>query len=124
MSAGRRVIKGMENIWRRFKIIGSSEKEKKLNQLVEDKKLTRDDLTLILNTISLSEKETAQQLGLLNGKLDRIISLLESQQKIQFYVLASQGLDVLKLSGRDLTEMCAEALGQSNRRKPVHRQKL
>ena len=46
----------MENIWRRFKIIGSSENEKKLNQLIEDKKLTRDDLTLILNTISLSEK--------------------------------------------------------------------
>ncbi len=114
----------MENIWRRFKIIGSSENEKKLNQLVEDKKLTRDDLTLILNTISLSEKETAQQLELLNGKLDRIISLLESQQKIQFYVLASQGLDVLKLSDRDLTEMCAEALEQSNHRKPVHRQKL
>lgn len=44
----------MENIWRRFKIIGSSENEKKLNQLVEDKKLTRDDLTLILNTISLN----------------------------------------------------------------------
>ena len=114
----------MENIWRRFKIIGSSENEKKLNQLVEVKKITRDDLTLILSTISLSEKETVQQLGLLNGKLDRIISLLESQQKIQFYVLASQGLDVLKLSDRDLTEMCAEALGQSNHRKPVHRQKL
>ena len=32
----------MENIWRRFKIIGSSENEKKLNQLVEDKKLTRE----------------------------------------------------------------------------------
>jgi len=50
----------MENIWRRFKIIGSSENEKKLNQLIEDKKLTRDDLTLILNTISLnsiSQKE-------------------------------------------------------------------
>ena len=46
----------MENIWRRFKIIGPSENEKKLNQLVEDKKLTRDDLTLILNTISLSGK--------------------------------------------------------------------
>ena len=50
------VIKGMENIWRRFKIIGPSENEIKLNRLVEDKKLTRDDLTLILNTISLSEK--------------------------------------------------------------------
>lgn len=55
----------MENIWRRFKIIGSSENEKKLNQLVEDKKLTRDDLTLILNTISLnniSQKENQGQL--------------------------------------------------------------
>lgn len=60
MSAGRTVIKGMENIWRRFKMIGTAENEKKLNQLVEDKKLTRDDLTLILNTISLnniSQKE-------------------------------------------------------------------
>lgn len=54
------MIERVENIWRRFKIIGSSENEKKLNQLVEDKKLTRDDLTLILNTISLnsiSQKE-------------------------------------------------------------------
>ena len=50
----------MENIWRRFKIIGPSENEKKLNQLIEVKKITRDDLTLILNTISLnsiSQKE-------------------------------------------------------------------
>lgn len=50
----------MENIWRRFKMIGTAENEKKLNRLVEDKKLTRDDLTLILNTISLnsiSQKE-------------------------------------------------------------------
>lgn len=55
----------MENIWRRFKIIGSSENEKELNQLVEDKKLTRDDLTLILNTISLnniSQKENQVQI--------------------------------------------------------------
>ena len=77
-----------------------------------------------MDSKEISEKETAQQLELLNGKLDRIISLLESQQKIQFYVLASQGLDVLKLSDRDLTGMCAEALEQSNHRKPVHRQKL
>ena len=46
----------MENIWRKFKIIGPSENEKKLNQLIEVKKITRDDLTLILSTISLSEK--------------------------------------------------------------------
>lgn len=55
----------MENIWRRFKIIGSSENEKKLDQLVEDKELTRDDLTLILSTISLnniSQRENQVQI--------------------------------------------------------------
>ena len=44
----------MEQVWRRFKIIGSLEDEKKLNLLMEDKKLTREDLTLILKTITLN----------------------------------------------------------------------
>lgn len=70
-----------------------------------------------MDTISLNGKETVQQLELLNGKLDRIISLLERQEKIQFYVLASRGVDVLKLIDIDLTDLCAAVLER------VHRQR-
>ena len=37
----------MENIYKGFKVEGTTEEIKKLNQLIEDKKLTREDLTLI-----------------------------------------------------------------------------
>nr|WP_316621118.1 hypothetical protein [uncultured Ruminococcus sp.] len=44
----------MENIYRRFKLI-DKEKEKALLQLVEEKRLTPDDLCLILSTISINQ---------------------------------------------------------------------
>lgn len=44
----------MEEIYRRFELI-NKENEKKLNQLINEKGLTRDDLTLILKTIKLTD---------------------------------------------------------------------
>lgn len=43
-----------ETIYRRFELI-NKENEKKLNQLINKKGLTRDDLTLILKTIKLTD---------------------------------------------------------------------
>lgn len=50
----------MENIYRRFKVEGTTEEIKKLNQLIEDKKLTREDLTLITKTIEINKGEKVQ----------------------------------------------------------------
>lgn len=50
----------MENIYRRFKVEGTTEEIKKLNQLIEDKKLTRDDLTLITKTLEKNNTEKVQ----------------------------------------------------------------
>lgn len=44
----------MEIIYRRFELI-NKKNEKKLNQLINEKGLTRDDLTLILKTIKLTD---------------------------------------------------------------------
>ena len=44
----------MENIYRRFRLI-NKEKEKALLQLVEEKRLTLDDLCLIVSTIQKNE---------------------------------------------------------------------
>lgn len=50
----------MENIYRRFKVEGTTEEIKKLNQLIEDKKLTREDLTLIIKTMEKNDGEKVQ----------------------------------------------------------------
>ena len=50
----------MENIYRRFKVEGTTEEIKKLNQLIEDKKLTREDLTLIVKTMEKNDSEKVQ----------------------------------------------------------------
>lgn len=50
----------MENIYRRFKVEGTTEEIKKLNQLIEDKKLTREDLTLILKVMEKNDGEKVQ----------------------------------------------------------------
>lgn len=50
----------MENIYRRFKVEGTTEEIKKLNQLIEDKKLTREDLTLITKTMEINKGEKVQ----------------------------------------------------------------
>jgi hypothetical protein len=50
----------MENIYRRFKVEGTTEEIKKLNQLIEDKKLTREDLTLILKVMERNNGEKVQ----------------------------------------------------------------
>ena len=50
----------MENIYRRFKVEGTTEEVKKLNQLIEDKKLTREDLTLILKVMERNNGEKVQ----------------------------------------------------------------
>nr|DAM54779.1 MAG TPA: hypothetical protein [Caudoviricetes sp.] len=50
----------MENIYRGFKVEGTTEKIKKLNQLIEDKKLTREDLTLILKVMEKNKGEKVQ----------------------------------------------------------------
>ena len=44
----------MEAIYRRFKLL-DKEKEKALLQLVKEKRLTPDDLSLILSTISINQ---------------------------------------------------------------------
>lgn len=44
----------MESIYRRFRLI-DKEKEKALLQLVEEKRLTLDDLCLIVSTIQKNE---------------------------------------------------------------------
>ena len=50
----------MENIYKGFKVEGTTEEIKKLNQLIEDKKLTREDLTLITKTMERNNGEKAQ----------------------------------------------------------------
>ena len=50
----------MENIYKRFKVEGTTEEIKKLNQLIEDKKLTREDLTLILKVMEKNDSEKVQ----------------------------------------------------------------
>ena len=45
----------MENIYRRFKAEGTTDEIKKLNQLIEYKKLTREDLTLILKVMDWND---------------------------------------------------------------------
>lgn len=40
--------------WRRFILIGTEEDEKKLNQLLKGKNITRADLVLILKTLKLN----------------------------------------------------------------------
>ena len=50
----------MENIYRRFKVEGTTEEIKKLNQLIEDKKLTREDLTLITKIMEINKGEKVQ----------------------------------------------------------------
>ena len=46
----------MENIYKGFKVEGTTEEIKKLNQLIEDKKLTREDLTLITKTMERNKR--------------------------------------------------------------------
>lgn len=50
----------MENIYKGFKVEGTTEEIKKLNQLIEDKKLTREDLTLITKTMERNNGEKVQ----------------------------------------------------------------
>ena len=50
----------MENIYKGFKVEGTTEEIKKLNQLIEDKKLTREDLTLITKTMEINKGEKVQ----------------------------------------------------------------
>ena len=50
----------MENIYKGFKVEGTTEEIKKLNQLIEDKKLTREDLTLITKTMERNKGEKVQ----------------------------------------------------------------
>lgn len=79
-----------------------------------------------VNKMDLETKEkNAQQsqTNLLDIKIDKLINLLENQLKIQSYVLASQGVDVLKLLDKDLVDLCVEALEHSNRRSPNFREK-
>lgn len=66
--------------------------------------------------LEIKEKNAQQsQTNLLDIKIDKLINLLENQLKIQSYVLASQGVDVLKLLDKDLVDLCVEALEHSNR---------
>lgn len=50
----------MENIYKGFKVEGTTEEIKKLNQLVERKGLTREDLTLITKTMEINKGEKVQ----------------------------------------------------------------
>ena len=74
--------------------------------------------------LEIKEKNAQQsQTNLSDIKIDKLINLLENQLKIQSYVLASQGVDVLKLLDKDLVDLCVEALERSNRRSPNFRKK-
>ena len=74
--------------------------------------------------LEIKEKNAQQsQTNLLDIKIDKLINLLENQLKIQSYVLASQGVDVLKLLDKDLVDLCVKALEHSNRRSPNFREK-
>lgn len=50
-------MKGDKNMneWRRFKLV-SPEKGGKLNKLIDEKKITRDDLIFIFSTLKLTEQ--------------------------------------------------------------------
>ena len=50
----------MENIYKGFKVEGTTEEIKKLNQLIERKGLTREDLTLITKTMERKNGEKVQ----------------------------------------------------------------
>ena len=50
----------MENIYKGFKVEGTTEEIKKLNQLIERKGLTREDLTLITKTMERNNGEKVQ----------------------------------------------------------------
>jgi hypothetical protein len=50
----------MENILNGFKLEGTTNEIKKLNQLIEEKRLTRDDLTLIVKTMEKNDGEKVQ----------------------------------------------------------------
>lgn len=50
----------MKEIYRRFKVEGTKEEIKKLNQLIERKGLTREDLTLITKTMKRNNGEKVQ----------------------------------------------------------------
>ena len=50
----------MENIYKGFKVEGTTEEIKKLNKLIERKGLTREDLTLITKTMERNNDEKVQ----------------------------------------------------------------
>ena len=50
----------MENIYKGFKVEGTTEEIKKLNQLIERKGLTREDLTLITTTMERNNGKKVQ----------------------------------------------------------------
>ena len=56
-----------------------------------------------------------------NDKMDKIINLLETQQKILFSYVARQGLNVLPLLNKDLAEINALITELLTRQGSVHR---
>ena len=93
------------------------------NEIRVDVKLNTEEIEKVADEVIKKHNKT-QQPDVLGKKMNKIINLLEGQLKIQSCVLASRGVDVLKLLDKDLVELCAETLERWNQRPPYFRKTL